>query len=158
MAGADSIADAAASLERRVAATIADMRGRRGLSQAGLAELLGVPAACVARLEGGEATSLATLAEIACRLDFHVTLGLHDRQAPVPAAAPGPLTPELSTVSPAAPGLAAGAGQDGAHTLSGEPPRTFVLEEPGLFQPAAAPAADIVWDGGDGGFNDGMGG
>ncbi len=165
------IADAAASLERRVAATIADMRGRRGISQGDLAALLGVPADRIARLESGEtgqAASLATLAEIAQRLDFHITLDLHDRQRPTIASADAqPVLKE--TLGDLAPALILGdaldlgsapdifPADDGAVTIPDEPGQSFLLDDstagivsPGKKDDTFSPG------GGDGNFGDGM--
>lgn len=166
------IADAAASLERRVAATIADMRGRRGLGQADLAALLGVPADRIARLESGEAgqaASLALLGEIAQRLDFHVTLDLHDRQQP--AIAPDEHRDALGEVSSVAilssvaltetldigtPTIAFPA-DDMAPALPDEPGQTFVLDDSAAGIASPRPKDDTFSPGGDGdGFGDGM--
>ncbi|MGE0665356.1 MAG: multiprotein-bridging factor 1 family protein [Sphingomonadales bacterium] len=168
---ASQITDAATSLERRVAATIADMRGRRGLSQGELAALLGVPATRVGSLESGgagQAASLAMLAEIAHRLNFHVTLGLHDREAPAVAddlaldraAAPAAT---LSTVS-LDDGLDLGSaadifpGDDGAVTIPDEPVHNFLLDDGVAGMTPPKPKDDTFSPApGDDGFSDGMG-
>ena len=163
------IAAAAASLERRVAATIADMRGRRGLSQGDLAALLNVPADRIARLESGEAgqaASLALLAEIAQRLDFHVTLDLHDRQRPAltgdePRDTLGDLSSvaALSTVTitetldiePLTIGFPSG---EMVPALSDQPGETFVLDDDAALPEPADETVSLP--GGGDGFSDGM--
>lgn len=168
MPDANQIADAAASLERRVAATIADMRGRRGLGQAELARLLNVPAERIARLESGEAgqaASLATLAEIALHLDFHVTLGLHDRRAPAigAEAEPEQSLGEVSSTVTLGETLDLGSAtdifpvDDGAITIPDDPGHGFLLDDaatgvtpPGQKDDTFSPG------GGDGNFGDGM--
>lgn len=165
------ITDAAASLERRVAATIADMRGRRGISQGDLAALLGVPADRIARLESGEtgqAASLATLAEIAQRLDFHVTLDLHDRQRPTIAGANaepvlkeslGDLVPAVTLGETLDLGSASDIfpADDGAITIPDEPGRSFLLDDSAAGIASPRPKDDTFSPGGGGGdFGDGM--
>lgn len=166
----DQIADAAASLERRVAATIADMRGRRGLSQGDLAALLGVAAARVASLESGEAgqaASLAMLAEIAGRLDFHVTLGLHDRQSPVLGAdaeaalkeTPGGVAPAVTLGETLDLGSASDIfpADDGAITIPDEPGHSFVLDDTGAGAVSPRQKDDTFSPGSDDdSFSDGM--
>lgn len=165
------IATAAASLERRVAATIADMRGRRGLSHGDLAALLGVPAERIARLESGEAgqaASLATLAEIAECLDFHVTLGLHDRQRPALGAtdAEPALKETLGDLASAVTlgetldlGSAADIfpADDGVITIPDEPGQSFLLDDSvtGIASPKQKDDTFSPGGGGDG-FGDGM--
>jgi transcriptional regulator with XRE-family HTH domain len=175
MATPEQIADAAASLERRVAATIADMRGRRGLGQAELAALLGVPAERIARLESGEAgdaASIALLAEIAHRLDFHVTLGLHDRQQPALTGSEDQAREALGDLTAAATLSTLGAVEtldispsndfqpDGiVAMLPDEPDQTFELSEPITVEdPTARKQKDDTFSpgSGDGDSGDGM--
>ncbi|MEN3975410.1 helix-turn-helix domain-containing protein [Emcibacter sp. SYSU 3D8] len=163
------IADAAASLVRRVAATVADMRGRRGIDQAGLACLLGVPAERVARLESGDmeqAATLALLAEIAQRLDFHVTLALHDRQPPAlgggephdamdELAGAATLSTVTVTEQPDIEPLTIGFPvEDAVTVLPDETGETFVLDDDAVLR--EPPDETISQPGGGDGFNDGM--
>ncbi len=162
------IADAAMSLERRVAAMVADMRGRRGMTQAALAELLGVAPERVARLESveaGEAASLALLAGIAERLDFHVTLALHDRR---PSAAAELGQTEAAPVETLAAvslddGIQLGDAQDivltddVAITIPDDPGGSFLLDDGAAGMVSARKDDTFSPGGGDGGFSDGMG-
>lgn len=164
------IADAVTSLERRVAALIADMRGRRGLGQAELAALIGNTGESIARLESGEpgyAATLATLAEIAHQLDFHVTLDLHDRQpqASVPDAGQDAIA-RLGTVSLALDGgIQLGSapdiilGDDVAITIPDEPDNSFLLDDSAAGITVQKHRDDTFSpSGGDDGFSDGMNG
>jgi transcriptional regulator with XRE-family HTH domain len=83
------VADAQIALVRECAASITSMRQIRDLRSADLAALLGMSPGRMSQLESGElrhAASLKTLAEIAHKLGFEVSLDIRPKQAAGEAA------------------------------------------------------------------------